>query len=211
MKSHFSFAPVSRTRRGFTLIELLVVMTVMGLLLAMSGAAFQGSLQTQTLGAAARQLAADLDYAALLARKENRPVEILFYKFVPADDPAAANAVRAYQFGVLDGFSDTGAPKYRFLIEPKRMPSGVAFSTETAYNSLMSQTAKTPQAGQLGGVPETYTYYSYQIRPNGTTTLDVKLKHPITLMFDKDLAGSALPPDFRTVLVNPVNARTRVY
>lgn len=204
--------PARPARRGFTLLELLVVMTIMGMLLALSGAAFQGSLQTQTLGAAARQLGADLDYAALLARKENRPVEVLFYKFVPQDDPLAKEAIRAYQFGVLEGFTTAGAPQYRFLSEPKRLPSGVAISTDPAYTVLMSQTAKDALPDdQQGGVAEDYTYYSYQIRPNGTTTLDQGQQQPITLLFEKDMESSQLPADFRTVLINPANARTRLY
>jgi uncharacterized protein (TIGR02596 family) len=197
-------------RRAFSLIELLVVVAIMGLLLGMSGLAFQGSLKTQSLNAAARQLGADLDYAALLARKENRPVDVLFYRYQPQDSLGPA-AVRAYQFGVLEGFTPAGTPTYRFLAEAKKFPASIAMSPNEEYTTLAKLTASPSLTDQPGGVTEDYTYYSYQIRPDGSTTLESGRLHPFTLVFDKDLEAGTLPADFRTVVVNPANARTRVY
>lgn len=208
MKSPFHLK--SGTLRAFSLIELLVVVAIMGLLLGMSGLAFQGSLQTQSLNAAARQLGADLDYAALLARKENRPVDVLFYRYQPLDSLGPA-AIRAYQFGVLEGFTPAGSPTYRFLVEPKKFPANIAMSPNDEYTTLVKLTASPALTDQPGGVTEDYTYYSYQIRPDGSTNLESGRLHPLTLLFDKDLGASTLPADFRTVVVNPANARTRVY
>ncbi|MEZ0387358.1 MAG: hypothetical protein ACAI34_09850, partial [Verrucomicrobium sp.] len=95
--------------------------------------------------------------------------------------------------------------------EPKRFPGSIALATSTEYTSLMALTAKPALSGQTGGVSETYTYFTYQIRPDSTTTLDVEQKHPLTLLHDKDLEKASLPADFRTVVINPLNARTRVY
>nr|WP_156345341.1 Verru_Chthon cassette protein D [Verrucomicrobium spinosum] len=68
-------------RQAFTLVELLVVIAVMALLMALAGLTVPASMATQQLGGMARQLAADLEHAALLAQKESVPVEVRFYRY----------------------------------------------------------------------------------------------------------------------------------
>jgi uncharacterized protein (TIGR02596 family) len=193
---------------AFTLVEMLMVVTIVALLMGLAGSALNGTIQSQSLAAAARQLGGDLEFAALLARKENRPVDILFYKFQPGDDLGEA-AYRGYQFAVLEGFDETGAPNYRFLTEPKRFSRGVIFSPKPEHTTMLALPEKKVMPG--AGVPETSTYISYQIRPDGTTTLDPQQKHALTLVMEVDLDKGDLPPDFRTILINPVTARARVY
>lgn len=197
---------------AFTLVEMLMVITIIAILMGLAGASFQGSIKSQSLAASARQLGADLEFAALLARKENRPVDVLFYKFVPGD-ALGEPAFRGYQFGVLEGFDDTGAPQYRFLVEPKRFTTGVIFAPKPEHTTLLSLPEK-PVNMQSVGLPEAAKYISYQIRPDGSTTLDAAQHHALTLVLENDAdtaEGGGLPPDFRTILINPVTARARVY
>ncbi|RBP39136.1 uncharacterized protein (TIGR02596 family) [Roseimicrobium gellanilyticum] len=206
MKNIFRVRPAAG---AFTLVEMLLVITIVALLLGLAGSSLSGTLQSQTLAATARQLGGDLEFAALLARKENRPVDILFYKFKPGDD-LGEHAYRGYQFGVLEGFNDKGVPEYRFLTEPKRFSRGVILSPRPEHSTLLALPEK-PVSMPGAGVPETSSYISYQIRPDGTTTLDPKQKHAVTLVMETDLEKGDLPPDFRTILINPVTARARVY
>lgn len=199
----------NRSRNAFTLVEMLMVITIAAILLSLAGASFHGSMQSQSLAASARQLGGDLEFAALLARKENRPVDVLFYKFIPGDG-LGESAFRGYQFGILQGFDQDGAPQYKFLVEPKRFASGVVIAPTVEHTTLLSLPEK-PVTMKGAGVPETSTYISYQIRPDGTTTLDPGEKHALTLIGEKEAAGEDLPADFRTILINPVTARARVY
>lgn len=195
---------------AFTLVEMLVVIAIAAILMAISGFAVQSSLQSQQLRSITRQLAADLDYAILLARKENRPVDVIFYKYEP-DELGGPRAIRAYQFGVLTGFSESGLPQYRFLVETKRFPSGIVASTTEQYTSILNLSERPALVQQGSGVTEDHSIHSYQIRPDGSTTLDREAQHTITLIYEKDLSTGTLPADYRTISIDPVTARPRVY
>lgn len=195
---------------GFTLIEMLVVIAIVAILMAFSGFAVQSSLQSQQLKSTSRQLAADLDYAILLARKENRPVDVLFYKYEP-DELGGTKTIRAYQFGVLTGFNDDGSPQYRFLLEAKRFPPDVVASTNHEYTTLLSLPERMPLTQDGSGVTEDHVIHSYQIRPDGTTTLERGQQHTLTLVFEKDLKNNQLPSDYRTISIDPATARPKLY
>lgn len=210
-----------RRRAAFSLIELLVVMAIIGLLVSVSALGLRGTIRTQTLAGAAGQLAADLDLAALQAAKENRPVEVFFYQFVPDDSPAEPG-IRAYQFAVLDGFDDNGRPSYRFLTEVRRLAAGIVLADDPRFTSLMHLPAGPAIDQHGGGVTEDHSVRAYQVRPDGTTTLSQlrpdgsrapnRFDHFATLVYQTDpVTDLGLPRDFRTVVINPLNARARLY
>jgi uncharacterized protein (TIGR02596 family) len=196
--------------RAFTLIELLAVIAIISLLIGIASLAFQNSLQSQNLRATARQLAADLDHASLLARKENRPVDVFFYQYAPGE-LGGTSSIRAYQFGILDGFNAEDKPQYRFLVEVKRLPSGMIITTNPTYTTMAGLTPQNPLTQPGSGVPESHTFFAYQIRPDGSTTLDRDSHHTLTLLWEKDESPDHLPPDFRTISINPHTSRAVLY
>ena len=206
--------PLNRRQAGFTLVELMLVIAVMSVLLGISGNFFSSGLQSQRLAATARLLSADLDHAVLLAQKENQPIEVRFYRFVDQnvprdkDDPGAPQ-FRAYQFAILTGFDSSNQPVYRMLNEITRFPSGVMLMPSAEFNTVASLTARITGANdpQFGSE---YTIASFQIRPDGSTSLP-RSPRPVITLVDDQITGEDLPPNYRSITLDPDNGHTRVY
>lgn len=194
--------------RAFTLVEMLVVITVISLLLALTGVGLGNSISEMQLSATARELNGTFNYAALLARKENRPIQVRFYKYSTPESSTAS--FRSYQLLALKGI-DGGQPEVESLSEVYNLPSGVMMSPSVQYNTL----AGLPEAEQGPKDPDighTYTYVTFEIRPNGLTTLPKETPPVITLLLEAQYKSATdLPPNYRSVVMNPVNARARVY
>lgn len=207
-KSHTQHSPV-RHHQAFTLVELLVVIAIVSLLLAITGLGIGSSISSMQLGAAANELNATLNHAALLARKENRPVQVRFYKFATSDFPDAQ--FRSYQLAALNGISASNEPIVELLSEMHQLPSGVILAPNAEYNTLAllpekTQTATDPVIGT------NYSYTSYEIRPNGLTSLPKNPPAVITLLLENQMTSSnSLPANYRSILINPQNARAKVY
>ena len=205
-----------RTAAGFTLIEIMVVISIMALLLGISANFYAGSMRSQRLATAAQLLASDIDQAVLLAQKENRPVEVRFLRFQPTDLPSMgkdgqleAAQFRGYQFAVLTGFDSSKQPQYRVLSEVKHFPTGVSLMPSAEFTSFAGLPVRNagPNDPQFG---PPYTIVSFQIRPDGTTTLPHSMKPVVTIVEDHNI-GATLPANYRSVTIAPANGHTRVY
>jgi uncharacterized protein (TIGR02596 family) len=202
---------------GFTLIELMLVVVVMILLLGISGDFFSNTMRSQQLAATARLLAADLDHAVLLAQKENRPVEVRFLRYAlpgslgkTGPEASMNNQIRAYQFAVLTGFDAANKPEYRVLSEVNRFPQGIVAMPGGEYSSLTLLPTRSPGLKDTRIGP-TYTFVAYQINPDGTTTLPHNPRPVITLVEEERLKANKLPPNYRSVTIDPDNGQTRLY
>ncbi|RBP43875.1 uncharacterized protein (TIGR02596 family) [Roseimicrobium gellanilyticum] len=212
---HVTFSPASHRRKahGFTLVEVLVVVSIMALMLAMVGLTVPGSIASQKLSGMARQVASDLDHATMIAQRDNKPVEVRFYRCSEAGIGGLdeGKEFRAYQIATITGWDAEGKPKIAFTQEVQRLPAGIVFTPNPNHTTLL---AKTPvQAGPNDAdIGESYEYISYIIRPDGGTTLPRPQKTVLTLVQQKHLGGQGdLPPDFRSIVVNPYNGQVTLY
>ena len=202
------FSP-SRPSAGFTLIEILVVVAIISMLLVISGMGIGSSISSMQLSAAANGLGGTLNHAALLARRENRPVQVRFYKFGTVDRPAPQ--YRAYQLAMLEGINPDGTARIQLLSEVFQLPAGVIMVTEPEHNSIAGLNEQAPNPSDPSFGPS-YTYTSYEIRPDGLTTLPKSVPNVITLVQESQkLESSGLPANYRSLVLNSLNARVKVY
>jgi len=194
--------------QAFTLVEILFVVTIIIIVLTAAGATIPGALASQRLSFAARQLSADLNQASLLARKENRVVEMRFYLMPSLQNPRET-AYRAYQAGLVTGWDPVGNAITHFPTEIVRLPEDVGLMPDAKYNSLQTlELIKSDDPNKAGGA----SYVSYFIQSNGTTTLPQAQSVVITLVKEKGgLVPTVLPADFRSVVIDPQTHQNRVY
>lgn len=200
--------PLPATTAGFTLVEMLVVVALLSLLVTLAGMSVPAALGSQRLSGAARQLSADLNQASLLARKEDKLVELRFYELLPTTRQGTLG-YRAYQFGLVTSWATDGTPQVTFSGELQRLPDDVLLMPDAKYNTLKSQTVHT--GGTVGG-EQNVSYVSYFLHVNGSTTLPADQPAVLTLVRETPKGvPSDLPADFRSVVIDPGTHQTRVY
>jgi type IV fimbrial biogenesis protein FimT len=92
-KQRFPQIARSETRRGFTLVDLTITVLIMGVVAATASPRFAALLTSYTAEAAARRVAADLNYAASAAAQTSQSVTVTFnvsgdsYSVVGVDSP----------------------------------------------------------------------------------------------------------------------------
>lgn len=200
--------PLRSTAAGFTLVEMLVVVALLSMLVTMAAMSVPAALGSQRLSGAARQLSADLNQASLMARKEDKLVELRFYELLPTSRQGALG-YRAYQFGLVTGWTTDGRPQVTFSGELQRLPDDVLLMPDVKYNTLKSQTVRTDGTA---GAEQNVSYVSYFLHVNGSTTLPADKPAVLTLVRETPKGvPSDLPADFRSIVIDPETHQTRVY
>lgn len=209
MSSHLH--PRRHHARAFSLLELLAVIAIVALLTAVVGLTVPAAIASQQLAGAARQLASDLEHARLIAQRDSKPVEVRFYRHAVAGEPGSLTAIRSYQIGEIQGWDKDGLPQLRFLAEIQPFNSGIILMPDPAFTSLLQQERRTPGAQDPNlGIP--YDFFAYQIRPDGATNLPRNAPAVLTLVHEPQNGSlSKLPPDYRSITLDPVNGKIRAY
>ncbi len=201
---------VARWGAGFTLIELLTVMVIVGILMAASGMALQGSLRSTQLTSASATLGNDLQLGVQLAVKENRPVELRIYK-VPDLEEGGEAQFRAYQFVAREPVS--GATEE--LEQVRRLSGGVIIHPNAEYTTVLTvgERMSVPGDPELGLEGAPYPYVGFQFRPDGSTTLPKDGLWSMTVAFEREVEsqGGGLPANYRSVTINAYTGAVRVY
>jgi uncharacterized protein (TIGR02596 family) len=209
-----SIASISSARRraAFTLIEILVVMTIMVMMVAL-GMSVGSAWKAQKLTSQARQLSSDLSEAALLAMKDNYPVQFRFYMLPDDLGTGDATAMRAFQVARLTGYDpNTQQPLYTTLTEVRYFEDDIMLMDSSNFNSLASQKPADPVVGDPTLRGKQRSYRSFMFLPNGTTTLPRTPDSVFTLVKERDVKNSGtLPDNYRSVTLQPVTGKATMY
>ncbi|MEZ0275123.1 MAG: Verru_Chthon cassette protein D [Roseimicrobium sp.] len=207
----------SRAKRrhasGFTLIEILVVMTIMMCLMAVS-VGVANSWKAQKLSTEARMLSSQFAEVALLAQKDNYPVEVRFYMMPDGEGLGSPTAMRAVQVARLIGYDkETLKPKYRMLTEVRFFEDDIMLVEQAGYTTLHAQEPISPadEDDEIRG--EKRPYRSFLFLPNGSTSLPRTPDAVFTLVKETEMSkdGQTLPPNYRSVILQPVTSKATMY
>jgi uncharacterized protein (TIGR02596 family) len=169
--------------------------------------------KSQKLNAQARQLASDFSEAALLAQKDNYPVQFRFY-LLQDELGIGAKAMRAFQIARLTGYDpQTQQPQYTTLKEVRFFEDDIMLMESPSYTSLASSTPSNPVPTDPSVRGSQRPYRSFMFLPNGTTTLPRTPDAVFTLVKERDLKNGAsnLPDNYRSVTLQPVTGKATVY
>lgn len=201
----------TRASKAFTLIELLMVVTI---ILALMGMSFQfgNAWKAGTLAAQARQLSAEFSQATLLAQKDNLPVEFRFY-LAPDEFDDGNIKPRAFQIVRLKGYEPGSlAPIYQHLSDIRFFEDDIILHASAEYTSLMNVSPHPPGPNDPKLRGSSRSYYSFLFLPNGTTSLPRNQQAVFTLVKEGELKTStSLPPNYRSVVLQPATANSTVF
>jgi uncharacterized protein (TIGR02596 family) len=204
---------VSYRRMGaFTLIEIMVVVAIMTCLMAVSmGVA--NSWKAQKLSSEAGLLSSQLAEVALLAQKDNYPVEVRFYMTPDEDGFGSSTVMRAVQIARLTGYDPkTLKPQYRMLSEVRFFEDDIMLVEKPEYTTLCLQEPTIPgdEDAEIRGAKRPYR--SFLFLPDGSTSLPRTPDAVFTLVKETEMKdGTTLPPNYRCVVLQPVTGKATSY
>jgi uncharacterized protein (TIGR02596 family) len=209
---HLALPTHSSAARGFTLVEIMVVMTIMLLLMGVS-IGVMNSWKSQKLSTEARQLAAQFAEGALLAQKDNYPVQIRFYLLPDELGEGSGTAMRAIQIARLTGYdTETRKPQYKFLTEVRYFEDDIILMDSKDYTSLCAVEPTPPEDADPEVRGARRSYRSFLFLPNGSTSLPRSPDSVFTMVKEKEMKDTSEPPqNYRSVLLQPVTGKATVY
>jgi type II secretion system protein H len=141
-----------RTRTGFTLIEIAIVLAVMAILSAAAFWRMGPGIQRAKVNRSASTLAADLQYAQMIAARQRRPVVLITSEAVKSYMIRDATTATIYRERYLGQDTDFGLDS--LLATPTAVeifPNGVVRNTATFVVALSehSRNVRITRAGQI--------------------------------------------------------------
>jgi len=197
--------------QAFTLLEMLAVMAVAGIIFTLSLTALNSLKRSSGLTNGMNDLVNELARGRQLAITKNRAVEVRFYR--DESGAAADQHYRSYQlYEYADDGSAVAAGKVKWLPGQVILDSNANLSTLLAGSQLKSWTATDPQPS----LPKSGLNYSakiFRFRPDGSADLSMSgCQWFVTLHSAVDGDNlSALPSNYATVQVEPVNGQVRYF
>ena len=203
----------SNARAGaFSLLEMIVVVAIIILLFLLVAPVTSQALQASRLSTSAANLANELNGARMLAIRLNQPVEVHFLSYSDRQSPGSGVAYRACQMWV------NGRPNAAVT----RLETGVILSTMKSggepWSSILDAQANArggdqalpagfdiPSATTLTGARHAF----FQFRPDGSTNLPGNQQWTVTVIPEKDASRTELPPNFSSIVIDPLNGRLR--
>lgn len=226
----------SIARTAFTLIETLVVVSIIVLILALTGPALLRTMQANKLTSAGDSLVGFLSEAQQLAVTLNSPVEVRFYKYVV--QPDSFESFRSYQMFKVNTptTASGGNVSFEELFEPIgqvfRLPEGVLIPFEAELSPILDgegfPDSSEDNPNGYSGVPDA-EYVALRFMTDGTcrrvsavasdanqvSTLSFQ---PLNLSYftlasniGREIDVASLPKNFFTIQIDPFNGKSRTY
>lgn len=196
---------------AFSLVELLLAIAIVSIVLALSAGVSLQSISSYRLTSVAGKIESDLNYAMQLASKLNHPVAMRFYRYTGTDD-FEGDHFSSYQF-LIRRSRDTN---YEELTRVYHMEAGATMHSSATFSSILNQEivaagARDPEIAIAGKKSKDYSFISFQIRPDGTTSLRKDRIWTITIVAENESTTGELPRNYRTLVINPVNGAVTMY
>jgi uncharacterized protein (TIGR02596 family) len=223
-------------RAAFTLVETLVVVSIIVLILALTGPSLLGTMQASKLTSAGGSMVGFLSEAQQLAVTLNTPVEVRFFRYKVAPD--TFESYRSYQmFKVSTPSVVSGATvNFEELFEPLgqvfRLPEGVIIPHEPELSPMLDgegfPDVTDDKPNGYSGVADA-KYVAIRFMTDGTcrrvTSVAAGSNSIGGLVFQTlnlsyftlagnigiELSVASLPKNFFTIQIDPFNGKTRSY
>ena len=207
-----------RPLRGFSLIELLVVMAIISLLISFGLFSFNSAVQSTQVLQGTQVVADAMALTRLTAGARNRPTVLRLYRYALAGAPGEIVGNPATgRYRALMVFVDQGAGGLKAVTSLRKLPQEAVINAGQ-FSSILSgpgRVEKTPTASDLSvsDIQRNYRFQDIVINPDGVSQLAPFPADPWTLTVHGFRYGdnsTNLPPNFSTLLLNPINGAVRI-
>ncbi len=205
-----------RHLRAFTLVEMLVVAAIIGLIMAIAVPAIEPMMRGSKLTTAADDVRYRLAEARQTAIAESKPVEVRFLKYIDPTLPVGSPAYfRAFQIGRFELNQQQSAFEFTPLNKRETLPSGVVFSDNLDFSSLLRKDEVGGGSWRPPGADsQEMEYVSFTFRPDGSTNLPKRSGDIwfITVLTQRDAEGqNTAPNNFITLMLDPFTGGIRTF
>jgi uncharacterized protein (TIGR02596 family) len=192
-----------RKSPGFSLVELLVVIAILAILLAVSLPSFRAVTGGYAVEQAGQEALQTLTMARDLALTKNRWTEVRVIKTPSAGGGEMYRTLQVWQR------QDDGS----FLPASRatHLPQAMAFSENAAISPLLQPGSTLSGSMKLAGADRSYRGILF--RPDGAPDKNTLGSNAacLTVVSERDLETSTLPPNFRSLSINPVTGEVRMF
>ena len=226
-------APHLRFRSAFTLIETLVVVSIIVLILALTGPSILGTLQGSKLSSAGDTIVGILSEAQQMAQAQNAPVEVRFFKYTtPMNTTESYRSVMLLRVTTPTSASGEISEEFVPIGDVQRIPDGVVIvNDEETLSPLLEGEgfrdikSNDSDLGYAGVTDATYNAIRFMTdgscrKVSQTSGGVASLGYPplnqscITLCGDtgqQEITEQNLPQNFYCIQIDPYTGKIRTY
>lgn len=194
--------PVAKPAAAFSMIELLAVLTIVIILMAVTGPAVLSSMGGSNINRAGQLIGDKIALARQEALTRNREVQVRFFHW-PSGQQPGWRAVQVWRVETSDSQS-TQVPVSRL----ERLPDGIVISELDLLSPLLSADPQVAGTTNISGSPVTYAGFRFQ--PNGVADDSITATNNFVTVQSAN-ETSPKPKNFYTLQVHPLTGKISVF